>query len=272
MLHLPLKLPSFSAVAAGQTANVTVPRGPTYRQFMLDYRKAGVAATEAQMATDLTRIRIKVNGVARIDISAAHLITILKYMGFTIDAGVLPIFLAWPTARTPNYEEALAWGTRDVDTLTVEVDIAAGAGAVTLEASAWINQTSLPLGPIMQMMTINSAASAGGVFELSTLPRSNGDLASIHFFSANITGLELLIDGNRIVDAPLATLNASMKWTGRVPQANVVHYEPTWLDRYDDRVPLAGASDVRFKLNMSAAGTVPMVMCTLAAPLGIPAR
>ncbi|HEV7283954.1 MAG TPA: major capsid protein P2 [Kaistia sp.] len=270
-LQLFLKLPSFNAVAAGQTANLLVPRGPTYRQVLLDYRKAGTPATEAQMRTDLTKIRFKVNGVSRIDMSGSDLIDIVKYMGFVIEDGILPVFLAWPTARTATLEDALAWGTQDVDTFTIEVDIAAAAGAVTLAATAITNPVRRPLGPIMQMNTLSFASSAAGVYELSTLPRSNGDLASIHFHSSLITGLELLVDGSRYADGELSLMNAAVKWTGRVPQTGITTFEPIWLDRYEDRIPLHDKQDIRFKLTMSAAGAVRVNMLTIAAPLGIPA-
>lgn len=271
MLTLPLKLPNFNAVAAGQVANLTLPKGPTYRQVLLNYRKAGVAATQAQMAADLTKIRFKINGIVRWEASAADWISTLLYLGFTIDAGVLPIFFAFPTARTPIMEEALAWGTADVDTLTCEVEIAAGAGAVTLDADTIVTPESRPLGPIMQVQTIFSAASAAGTFELSTLPRTNGDLAAIHFFTPQATKVEVQMDGVNFVTADYSTLKTMYKWTGRLPQANVIHFEPIWLDRYDDRIPLQNKQDVRFKLTMGAADTVRILMMTMLAPLGIPA-
>lgn len=272
MLILPLKLPSFNAVAAGQTANVSIPVGPTYRQFMLYYKRGAALATEAQIASDLKKIRIKINGVSQIEVSAADLITDLKYNGFSVDAGVLPIMLAWPTARTPIMEEALAWGTQNVDTLNMEVDIDPAAVAPALELVAWTTPDKRPLGPIIKITTITEAAAASGTFEYSQMPRSIGDLARAHFHSPNITNLELQINGSRYIDSPIEVINASYKWTGRVPQAGVVTYDPCWLDRYDDRVPLADKQDVRFKLNMSAAGVIRVVTYTIAAPLGVVAR
>lgn len=269
MLHLFRKLPSFSAVAAGQTANVQVPKGPTYRQLILTYKKAGVDATEAQMAADLTKIRLKINGVTRLEASAADLISLAKYRGFTIDAGQLPVFLAWPTARTPIQEENLAWGTQNVDTFNVEVDIAAGAGAVTLEASAWVTAEPRPLGPIIQVSTLFFAATASGTFEISTLPKGNGDLVALHLASAQITAVEVQVDSGNYLDGLTPALRSSYKWTGRVPQTNFQHYEPVWLDRYDDRIPLINKQDFRLKLTMGAADTVRIVMETMAAPLGV---
>jgi hypothetical protein len=270
MLHLPLKLPSFSAVAAGQTANLTIPKGPTYRGLFLEYRTSGTLAVEADMSADITGIRVKVNGVVRWESSAADLIMTLKYQGFTVDAGILPIHFARPTLRTPVMEEATAWGTADVDTLTLEVDIASGATAPTLVGHALVTPDSRPLGPIIQRTKFSYAATTAGVFEVPDLPKSNGDLFAIHFASSVVTGLELLIDGSRIADVPKVVADRILKDTGRVPQANVYHFDPTFLDRTDDRIALLNRQDVRFKLTVSGAGAVPIIMETVNAPLGLP--
>lgn len=269
MLHRPMKLPSMSAVQAGATASLNIPVGPTYRQLFLLYKKAGVDATEAQMGTDLTKIRLKINGIVRFEISAADYIKLIKDQGFTINAGELPIFLSRPTARTPQLEEDGAWGTANVGTFTLEVDIASGAGTITLEAAAWTTADRRPLNGIIQLLPYTFQAATGGQFEVSTLPRGNGDLWSLYLFTSNTTGFEMEIDGVKISDAPMSVITNSRKWTGRVPQAGLFVFEPTWLDRGEDRIPLAGAQDFRVKLTLSGAETIRIYMETVIAPLGI---
>ncbi|WP_298334126.1 major capsid protein P2 [Asticcacaulis sp.] len=269
MLHRPMKLPSFSAVQAGATASLNLPVGPTYRQLALLYKKAGVNATEAQMATDLIRIRLKINGSVRFDISAADYINLIKDQGFTINAGELPIFLSRPTARTPQLEEDGAWGTANVATFTLEVDIVPGAGVVTLDGVAWTTADRRPLNGIIQTLPFTYQAATSGQVEIPTLPRGNGDLWALYLFTSNMTAFEMEIDGVKISDAPMSFITNSRKWTGRVPQAGLFVFEPTWLDRGEDRIPLAGAQDFRLKLTMSAAETIRIYMDTVIAPLGI---
>lgn len=266
MRHFYRTLPSFSAVAAGQTANVIIPRGPTYRGILLNYKKAGVDATEAQMKTDLTGIRVKIDGRVMWTGNATDILTLWKYMGFAVQSGFLPIWFASPTARTPLVEELLAWGTADVDVLGLEVDIAAAAGAVTLTGDAWFVDESRDLGAIIQRQILSYSAAAAGTFEIPTLPKSQGDLVALHLQSTHITKTELVVDGVQMLDGVQAGLLYSYGLTGRVPQTGWVHYEPTWLDRFEDRLPLLTVQDLRLKLTMDAADTVRIVMDTMLTP------
>lgn len=269
MFHRALKLPSVMAVAAGATANLNIPVGPTYRNLGILYNRGGAAATEAQMISDLTKLRLKINGTVRYEVSASDYIAMLKQMGFSIVSGFLPIMLAPVTARTPEMEESLAWGTANVTNLTLEVDIAGAAPTPELTVYAWTTAERRPLNAILQTLPFTVAATGAGLLEVPTLPRGNGDLYRLWIFSANCTAIEVEADGIKVTDASLTFLRETSKFTGRVPQASLQVIEPTWLDRVDDRLRLADLQDFRLKLTMSGAETVRIYMDTVIAPLGI---
>lgn len=272
MRHQLRRLPSANTVAAGATSTFQIPLGPTYRSFELRPTIAGADATEAEMRAQIERVRVKINGIARIDVAGTRLLDLYEYYGFTIDAGVFPILLTRPYARTPEGEENVAVGTNNVDTLTVEIDLAAGATIDALPMDAWMTLERRDLGIIFEVRENSFVASGAGQLEIPTLPKSNGDLAALHLFSANITALQILIDSAVHFDGDIETMHNVLKRVSRVPVTNVVHFEATALDRLNDALPLANVQDFRQKLTMSGAGTVVAVVETINLPIRPAAR
>lgn len=268
MKHFMRKLPAANVVAAGGTSTFQVPLGPTYRSYELRPTIAGVGATEAQMAAQISKVRMLINGIARIDVSAANLIKDChNYYGYTIDDGVLPILLSRPYARTMVGEENLCIGTANVDTLTIEVDLIVGATIDGLSLQSVYTPESRDLGAMIQILTNTVTTAAAGQVEVSSLPRSNGHLIAMHFNGAIVTALDVELDSVNHFDADLVTLAAVQKRTGRVPQASTNHIEATFLDRFDDVWPLQNVQDFRVKMTASGAGSVEIVTETLFVPI-----
>lgn len=269
MFNFKRKLPSFNAVAPNSTATVNAPTGPTYQAITLLYKRAGVAATEAQVKSDLKRIRIKINGVTRFDVSGKHVIDVLnKYYGIAFTNGLLTIPLSRPWHKTMEGEDNLAWGTKNVQTLGIEVDIDGAAVSPTLVGEAFILPYERDLGSIIQVHEMPFSTSVAGMFEISTLPKGNGDLASLHFDSALVTAAEVFLNQVPASEGDESINRSLLTWVGeRTPQANYVHIDPLLKNRVSDVWPLAGVQDFRAKLTMSGAGAVDIIMETLNAPL-----
>ncbi|WOF73806.1 major capsid protein P2 [Parvibaculaceae bacterium PLY_AMNH_Bact1] len=269
-IHYNRKLPDFSPVQAGAQAAIQIPRGPTYRTLILKYARGGTPATEAQLKSDIEQVRIKVNGTTRWAATGTRLVDILtKYYGHTLTDGLLFIDLARHDLATIQGADNLAWGTNNVQTLTLEVDIASGAVNPEIEAHAVIDPVKRDLGMIVECWEVPFSTAVGGTFEISTIPEARGQLFAMHVAGANATGLEVEIDNVIFQNAPSDVLNAlyARVPSGRVPQADYQHYTPTYLDRLDDVLPLS-AQDWRLKVAMSAAGSADIFMETLNQPLG----
>jgi len=267
MKHFFRTMPQANVVGASATSIFQVPLGPSYRTMYLRHTTgAAVDATEATMISNILRIRVRINGIARWDISGANYISLLKYYGYTIDDGVLPLVFSRKYARTIPGEENTMFGTKNLETLTVEVDLGASL-TPTLDLQADYTPESRDLGPIIQLLENTYTASAAGQFEISSLPKSNGSLVGLHMHSSLITAAEMLLDNVQHFDADLLTVRSAYKETGRVPQTNVQHIEPTYLDRFDDVLALQNVQDFRLKLTLSGAGSVPIVQETLFVPI-----
>jgi len=267
MLHFFRTMPQGNVVGANSSTIFQIPLGPSYRTLYLKHSTGlGVLANEATMRANILRLRIRINGIARWDVSGDRYISMLKYYGYTIDAGVLPIVFSRKYARTMPGEENTVFGTANIETLTVEVDLGAAA-TPTLTLDSDYTPESRDLGPIVQLLENTYTAATAGTFEVSSLPKSNGSLVGMHLFSSQVTAFEMLVDNVQHYNADLATIRSAYKETGRVPQAGVQHIEPTYLDRFDDALSFAGVQDYRIKLTMAAAGSVPILTETMFVPL-----
>jgi|GEM_PF-1181714 len=269
--------PAFNTVVAGSTASTLLPTGPTYQVLVLAYSESGTAADEETFKAAVDEIRVKVNGITRINMTGTELVTINKFFGHSFVAGAVPVFLARPFSRTLEGGDNLSWGTQNVDSLVVEVDIASGRTNPALKLLTLGHQEKRDLGIIREVHRIPASSSAGGQFEVSSLPRGNGNLLALHAAHTYVTGLQVRIDQVDIINCPdaggLIVHNMLMsQMTGRAPQAGYVHVDPTaYRDLLSDVWPVGSAQDWRVVFSLSAADSIQMVMETLSTPLGLPA-
>lgn len=268
------KLPDFNPVAAGARASILIPRGPTYEDITLRYAESGTAANEATMKAGIEEVVLKVNGIERFSMTGKHLVDINKFYGLGYNAGELVIPLARPWMKTKEAIDNLAWGTRNMDSFMLEVKLASGATAPTLSADAWVIPESRDLGAIIEVHEISAASSTTGKFEISTLPKGNGDMVAIHLDNANITALEAKINGVPFIDndTDLDAYHNSLTRRSdgkRTAQTGYVHVDAQHRNRLGDTWPLAQVEQFNINPSLSSAGAVGIIMETLNAPLGV---
>lgn len=271
MLNFKRKLNTFATVGVSQGATVSVAPGPTYQCFVLDYKRAGVAATEAQCKADITRVRIKINGTVRYECSGKHLIDCMnKYYGVGFTAGQLVIPLTRPWHKTIEGEENLGWGTKNVETMTIEVDIGATSVTPTLVGEAFFAPYARDLGQIIEVHEFTFQAAVGGPLEISTLPKSIGDLVALHFDSALATGVEVKINSVPAIEGDDLITKSILTWLSeRTPQTDYLHVDALMRNRVDDAWPISAAREFMVYLTMSGAGAGSIVMETLNTPLAV---
>jgi hypothetical protein len=272
MLHFQQKLPDFNPVVAGGRASVRVPKGPTYREFVLAYKPDGTKATKAVMIADIEEVVLKINGIAKQTYSGEDLVVINEFYeenGFTDGELVIPLSRHW--ARTIQGEENLCWGTKDIDNLFLEVKLASGATNPQLSCEAFFTPDSRDLGLIVEVHKVQVSSSVAGKVEISDLAKENGSLLALHMKSADITACELKVDRAYVIESETNLeiyQNRLKRVGGRNPQAGWVHIDTMHLNRVDDAVPLLGAQDFRVKPTLSNAGAIPIIMETLNIPFG----
>lgn len=266
------KLPTFSpAPVQNGVSVISIPTGPTYYGFHLSYLVNGVAATEAQVKSDIKWVRLKVNGVTRYEVSGKHLIDALnKYYGVGFNAGQIFIPLARPWYKLPEAVENTAWGTRNLQSLNLEVEFNTPIVNPTMEAYATYSLMQRDLGMIVEVHEFQYAAATVGMNEIPTLPRGNGDLVALHLDSALITACDIEVNQQLWTQGSnLSLFQNFVKWFAlRTPQAGYVHFDAQIRDLLSDAQALINVSDFRVKPTVSAAGNIGIVMETLNTPLG----
>lgn len=253
-----ITLPSFQAVAAGQTATVDLPTNGTYHSLLVKYSTATAGgATQANMEAELTEIRIKVNGKVQRRFTAEELFDINVYHGQTIETGKLQIYFSEPWLRTVQGEDALAWGMADVSTFQVEVDIDAGATSPALGISAVWTKDARNMGPIVKWRKFVVPVAATGIVNVSTLPKSDSYYA-IHSKSANIADVEVKVDQETRFEGTLSDVQAVQKNYGKVPVTGWFHTDFRYTNRASDALAMVSkegkpVSNFQIDFNMSSA-------------------
>ncbi|MCA1809400.1 MAG: major capsid protein P2, partial [Lentisphaerae bacterium] len=157
---------------------------------------------------------------------------------------------------------ASADGSVELSTLTVEIDIAAAASAPILRARA-LQSPPAPLGWVKHVRVFNYNPSAGGEFEISDLPK--GHLFNqVHFASGDVDALRIERDRFVVFERNAAENILALSDGVRVPQSDYFHFDGTEDGNGGEMFETRGVSDLRFVLNMSAAGSVPVIVESVA--------
>jgi hypothetical protein len=261
-------LTSINGVAAGQTATLDLPcGGRRYFALYLIYKVTGAQAT---IEADLTEIRLVVNGKVQRRFSSADLNIVNATKGIAFILGMVPIILAEPRRREIRGEEGLCWGTADVSTFRVEIDIAAGAAAPTLTAFAEVDDVPSPLGPIMKWYKETFTATGAQTLNVTTLSKKRGSYAAIHARTALVTRMKATVDGLDIFDVDRATYVAMLTRRPLLAmQASNFSLLFDDSDQVTDALPMARlvgqnnlqeVAEFRLDLTCSGAGSIPLLM------------
>jgi hypothetical protein len=249
------------AVNIGATSVIKLPIGRTYHGIYLNFSACTLA--------EITDIRFVANGevIHRFD-TGTDLDNLNKQNGLaTAGSGdfTLPlvIHLDRKGMRGRDGEEFTALGTGIADdplsvtNLQIEVDINPSATGATFTAQAEQSGPQ-PSGLILKTRLFSYAPSASGTFEISDLPK--GDLISrVWFNHANVTGLEVQRDNLTIHKRTVALNNYKLALDG-YHAAPAAGYMLDFGEAGFAAGALAtkGVQDLRFKLTMSGAATVPV--------------
>ncbi len=255
-----ITLPSMSRVAPGSKALLEVPIGPTYQK--IGFTVTGTALVIAHIG----QIEVLVNGNAvRTHKDLQRLIDLNAYYNQSVDTAadfVLHFdrseFHELADQLTPNF------GTADLQTLSIEIQLPAGAPAnITMSAWAMVDTQPQPLGVYTRIKETSLASPVSGDVDYDKLARGDKVYQAVHFFKPDITKVTLEVDQYKVKEATKAVLEReqkSVRDVARVPQtAKATHVDFNLNGSPSDLLKLKGAQDVRFKLNFGSIGTVDIV-------------
>ena len=233
-----VNLPGFNAVGAGQTATVDLPTDRRYHAIFLRYK---TNANQSTIESDITEVRVKVDGKVQRRYSAAEINVINGLNGYSFAAGFIPIFFSEPWRRNAGGEDVLAWGMSNIGTFQIEIDIASGATSPTLSGYAVVDNVQQPLQNIIKVRKQTVGVSATGIVTVSTLPKRD-IYHRIHCFentAADISDVEVTIDSLEVYKMDDAENSALLATRDFTPDSDVFHVVFDETQRVED-----GASEI----------------------------
>lgn len=239
--------PTPDVVAAGSKTTFKVPVGATYLESFIEATVGGVAASAAQIRSDIEYVRVTINAKEKWNLSGAQLYAFDEFFrsGVIGATGVIPLFFRRPWMQTIANQDGPRYGTSDVESMTVEVKLAGGAAINGL--NLFHRQVGAsPLGTHQVLRSENRPYAAVGtqqIFDLSRDPLSK--LFGIHIKPSgtdetHLTRIQLKADGFTELDVTVAELKRiyALETSQRTWQAGFIHLDFTARGLVDDAMPM----------------------------------
>lgn len=267
MARKTIKLPSLSRVTAGAKATLEVPVGPTYYGITF-------SATGTSLAVEhIGRIDVYLDGkVVQTYKDLQRLIDLNGYYNRSTDT-VNEFMLHFFRAELMDvvYRRATGFGTQDVSTFHIEMQLDAAAPAdIAITAHARANPASEPLGAFFKVREYPFSSAVAGEVEIDKLPRQ-AFYGAVHLFKPDVNSVQVEVGTNegqvRIIDATKAVLEREQKEASpkaRVPvTAKATHIDMMLEGDVAQSIDTRDLKDFRLKLDLGTAGAVDIITETL---------
>lgn len=209
------------AVANG-TNVIDLPIGNRkYHAFYLQYK---TTAAQSVIETDITDIRLKINGVVQRNMKPRYVIDKAALHGYTFQNGLIPIYLSEPWIEPYASGELLGWGTNGLNSLQLEV-VLSGASSPTLKVISEYEISDEPIGQIVKWKYQTMNVGSTGVLSLFDLPKKDRYMA-VHFFentAADISDIEVEVDDSVVYNVTDTQNSYALARQGLSPVSDVFH-------------------------------------------------
>lgn len=254
-----VKLPSVNNVAPGNTATIRLPIGPTYEKLIM----------ETNIAPDLLRyLEVIVNGkTVQTYQSVAELNALNRYYGREDQPGFATLYFIRPELAELAMSRITAFGTADVSSLEIRVDISPEAENPKLAMHA-VTSPAQPLGLITKVKAFPVSSAVAGEIEIDNIPRGPRIIA-MHVFGGQIEYSRVEVDSAKAVEHSTAAAEVWQEQWGRNPLEGGISID-FCLDRdISQALVTEGAQDLRFIYRLQKEGALRQVVEYLDALPGI---
>lgn len=271
--HLVEKFADLSPVAASGVATAELPNGGTYHCFYLQCLDGGSNVSVANIKADITNIRLTLNGVNYVEMSANLAFDLYDMFhegdGATLPAGVLPIVLSPMALKEAGAMETFGYGMGGNPVLQLEISFGASIGTAghidQVQVYAERVAETRPLGLHQRVTKFERNFASSGTQEISDLPREGGDkTATTGFYltydgsSAVIKDIEVIANNQTVIKltpalAQTLVEKAGRKWTVSGAADDVFPIPFDLFNNTQGFLPHKGLNDLRLKVEWSAA-------------------
>ena len=277
-MRLPIPIPGFNGVGPGQPATSSLQVGPkfTYNAIKGTLLKDGVFVALADLATDVSEIRVEADGDVLRRITPALLLDYLQCKGLTgvlangaaggVASFVIPF--ADPSRRDVVGEEVTQLGTVGVKQLVLVVVLndPGGAPVYTLTGEADVSVDQPKALAVFERWYIDTFNIINGTASFNTVP-TDEDLFGILFHASTITRVRVTMDNEVVFDCYKADIESLLRLNGLgLATANYFPYVQDFSRQVTDRlmtskrtdknVVIARISDLTIEVTATAAATI----------------
>lgn len=258
------KLPQFdSQPSAGQTCQLRVPTGPTYDKINLILTDGAGGRTAAEIASDISRIVLRVGTDVKWDLTGAQLVYHMDYWVANSvspnNNGVLPLYFArpWMQPVAGNQQagtaepffsniDGPAYGMQGQSNFLIEITFDAGSGTTGIEA--WSSQRAgTPLGQHATLLPHRRNLAGAGTDEVQDIKLSpERSIVSMHIGDSTVSEVEIRADDTTIYRQVPSVAEAELREAGRTPSSNYYAIAFDQRNRFRDALPET-MTDLRVK-------------------------
>ncbi len=248
-----IQLPAWTPVSAGSDTSLTMPVGGN------TYERASIAHSGVTLA-QMKNIEVRLNGDPIMHFKTGTQLEALNdYYGRPKTAGILTIWAIRPELTNIAQRRLTAWGTLNVQTLSIHMDIDAAASAPALLAHAVVSSPRM-MDIITKVKQYPHNSAVSGQVDIDNIPRGPRILAA-HFFKSDISDMEVEMDNVKFYDASKTLSEALQKENGRTSQtATATHVDFLGDNDIGNALITANAGDLRFKPTLDTSGATDIVV------------
>ena len=243
---------SMSSMVPGTQATMNIPRSHTYFSLGLHIAITGVTVTAANVATYVDKIVLRINGEPRYEIKGSQLEKYWADRNVSVADNFIPVLLSQPHMRTAAGEDVSGYGTTDVRTFEIHVELAAGAHVITKLDLYAVRGANTPLGAHYRLSTYRRSASGAGDFELNSFTRARQRIMAIYLSTDNVDDITLKADDVIIHSTKKEVREGFLNALSKRSQNGITMVDLNTSNRLEDMFEVLGR-DVRMTCNMTAA-------------------
>ncbi|MDH4379169.1 MAG: major capsid protein P2 [Vampirovibrionales bacterium] len=230
------KYAGFEAIQSNGVATCRVPTTGRHYAHRLHFKtSAGANLTQAEIESQVTLIKVKINGVTTHEAPPAVFHMLQKYYGdakgATIVPGVLLIDYCRRHLTLPAERKQMALGMQGVDTFTIECYTGTLSNLAVIDFNASIENVESPLGPHYRLLSNPQYKNTTGEHQISDLPKApNAALLAYHISLGSVPGVlsevSLIADNVNLFERQAPTVTQQvLEDAGRNPQSGYYHID-----------------------------------------------
>jgi hypothetical protein len=272
----------FSTVTPGKTSTLSIAPGVRVHKIVV---KAFTANTDyAGHLSDFQGLidggRLKVNGKVQREFTQQDLDYIQgrngnNYLsGLSADGKTLfqPIFLAEPWRPNAASREAFAWGTGNIASLQLEIDVSSDApddfalsAEYVFDNAVDAKGNAVGMGAIVKWFKTNVQMTGTSIL-IEDPVTARDPYQEIVFFDDTITAVNLKVDNTEVFDNNADENNTNMYNDGMEPDNGAFSLVFDHDDKLDSVLPPTGTHTYKFTRNDATPVSVPVTYLTVGAP------